>query len=384
MAQTPPAIDTPLAAELAKLAAFEPQDLPVVSLYLSLTADQHGRDNYDVFLRKVLTARVEAFPAGSAERASLERDIARIREYLADEVHRRVNGLALFACAGAGEFFEAIQLDAPLEEHWLVIGAVPHIYPLVRLVDQYPRYASVLVDTHRARILVFGLGAVERREQVTGVKTRRSSMGGWSQARYQRRAENFHLHHIKEVVATLDRIVSQDNIQHVIVAGDDPVVAMLRDELPKHLAAKLVDVLAIDRKADDDAVIEATLAALRQRDGETDAERVAQLLDAWQSGGLGVIGPEATLRALDLGQVDELLIAARPEQVKAVQRLPDDAAPEPVVVERSGSGEVPEAKLHLSDELVTRAHQTGAAIRIIEAAALLEGHGVGAFLRFRI
>ena len=384
MAKTSPAVDTPLAAELARLADFEPHDLPVVSLYLSLTADQHGRDNYEVFLRKSLSSRVEAFPPGSAERASLDRDVERIRAYVADEVHRRANGLALFACAGAGEFFEAIQLDAPIDEHLLVIGAVPHIYPLVRLIDQYPRYASVLVDTHRARIFVFGLGAVERREQVTGVKTRRNSMGGWSQARYQRRAENFHLHHIKEVVATLERIVSEDKIQHIIAAGDDVVVAMLRDELPKPLSEKLIDVLALDRKADDDAVIEATLAALRERDGETDAERVGELLDAWQSGGLGVVGPEATLRALEMGQVDEMLIAARPEIVRTVQRLPDDAARQPTV-DTSASGEVPEAKRHLSDELVTRATQTSASIRIIEDPALLEAHGgVGAFLRFRI
>src|SRR4029079_5887794 len=127
-----------------------------------------------------------------AERASLERDVERVQQYLADEVHRSSNSLALFASAGTGEFFEAVQLDAPIDEHWLVIGAVPHLYPLARLLDQYPRYAAVLLDRTRARILVFALGAVERREQVTGVKTRRSSMGGWSQARYQRRAQNLH------------------------------------------------------------------------------------------------------------------------------------------------------------------------------------------------
>jgi peptide subunit release factor 1 (eRF1) len=86
-----------------------------------------------------------------------------------------------------------------------------------------------------------------------------------------------------------------------------------------------------------------------------------------------------------MGQVDEMLIAARPEIVKSVQRLPDDAAPEPAVVESSGSADVPEAKRHLSDELVTRATQTGASVRIIEDPALLDAHGgVGAFLRFRI
>jgi peptide subunit release factor 1 (eRF1) len=266
-----------------------------------------------------------------------------------------------------------------------LIGAVPQSSPLVRLVAQYPRYASVLVDTNRARILVFGLGAVEAREEVTGVKTRRSSMGGWSQARYQRRAENFHQRHIKEVVDTLDAIVRRDNIQHVIVAGDDVVVSLLREEMPKHLVDRLVDVLKLDRNAGEDTIIEATLEALRQKDAETDAERVREVVDAWQSGGLGVVGAEATLRALTLGQVDELLITASPQDLKTVQKLPDDAAPEPVVVQTSSAAASDDQQIHLSDEFVTRAQQTGARVRIIENSDLLEPFGgVGALLRFRV
>lgn len=385
MPKTSPAVDTPLRDRLEKLAAFEPQDVPVVSLYLNLTADQHGRDNHETFLRKAFAEHLKAFPESSAERASLERDIERIEAYLADELNRSSNGLALFSASGAGEFFEAIQLDAPLDEHVFVVGSVPHLYPLVRLIDQYPRYASVVLDTHQARIFVFGLGMVERREQVTGVKTRRSSMGGWSQARYQRRAENFHLTHIKEVAETLDRIVRDDNIQHVIVAGDDVVVPLLKEHLPQPVLDKLVDVLKLDRQADEDAIVEATLEVLRHKDAETDAERVEELIGAWQARGLGVVGPEATLRALQMGQVEELVIAAHPHALKPVQALPDDAAAPPVVAETSSPDEVDQDLLHLSDELVTRAEQTGARIRMIEDAERLRAFGgVGAFLRFRL
>ena len=385
MAKTSPALDTPLRARLDKLAAFEPQDVPVVSLYLNLTSDQHGRDNYEVFLRKAFAERLKAFADNSVERASLERDVERINAYLADEVNRSANGLAIFAAAGAGEFFDALQLAAPVDEHWLFIGSVPHIYPLARLADQYPRYASVLLDTHQARILVFGLGSVEKREEITGVKTRRSSMGGWSQARYQRRAENFHLHHVKEVVETLDRIVRADNIEHVIIAGDEVVVPLLKEQLPPHLADKLVDVLKLERDAGEDEIVEATLEALRQKDAESDAERVAELIGAWQGNGLGVVGPEATLRALQMGQVDELLISGTAQELKAVQKLPDDAAPGAVVVETSAPSSADESQLKLSDELVTRAQQTGARVRIIEDPNLLkEFGGVGALLRFRI
>jgi peptide subunit release factor 1 (eRF1) len=385
MAKTSPALDPLLGKHLEKLAAYEPQHVPVVSLYLNLAPDQHGRERYDLFLRKSFNEQLQAFDPQSAERASLERDVERINQYLADDVNRAANGVAIFASSGAGEFFQAIQLDAPIDDHWLFIGAVPHIYPLVRLVDQYPRYASVLVDTHRARILVFGLGAVVDREQVTGVKTRRTSMGGWSQARYQRRAENFHQQHIKEVVDTLERIVTRDNIQHVIVAGDDTVVSLLRDQMPKALAERIVDVLKIDRHAGEDAIVEATLDALRQKDAETDAERVREVVDAWQAGGLGVVGPEATLRALELGQVDELLITARPQELKPVQTLPDDAAPEPVAVATSATVESADRQLHLSDELVTRAQNTAARVRMIEDPELLKRYGgVAASLRFRV
>ena len=385
MAKSSPALHTPLRDRLDKLAAIEPQDIPVVSLYLNLTADQHGRDSYEPFIRKAFAERLKAFPENSAEHASVERDFERISEYLADEVNRSANGVAIFASAGNGELFEAVQLDAPIQDHWLFIDAVPHLYPLVRLIDQYPRYASVILDTHQARIFVFGLGTVEKRQQVTSPKTRRSSMGGWSQARYQRRAENFHLHHVKEVVEALDRIVTADNIQHIIVAGDEVVVPLLKEQLPPQLTEKLVDVLKLERDAAEDEIVNATLEVLRQKDAETDAERVNELIGAWQSGGLGVAGPESTLSALELGQVDELLITGAPQELKSVAKLPDDTAPGKVVVETSATADVGERQLRLADELVTRAQQTGATVRIIEDPELLRTvGGVGALLRFRI
>ena len=384
MPRSSPARDTPLSEQLERLAALEPQDVPVVSLYLNLTPDQHGRDNYDAFVRKAFAERMKAFDEHSAERASLERDFERIRAYLAEDVNRSANGLAIFASAGGGELFEAVQLDAPVDHHWLFLDSVPHLYPLVRLIDQYPRYASVILDTHQARIFVFGLRSIEKREQVTSPKTRRSSMGGWSQARYQRRSDNVHLHHVKEVVETLDRIVRDDNIQHVIVAGDEVVVPLLKEQLPRHLTDKIVDVLKLERDAAENEIVEATLEVLRRKDAESDAERVRELIGAWQGGGLGVVGPEATLAALQLGQVDELLITGSPGELEPPQEVQHDTANKSVATETTATG-VGERELKLADDLVTKAQKTAATVRIIEDPELLRTvGGVGALLRFRI
>lgn len=41
---------------------------------------------------------------------------------------------------------------------------------------------------------MFGTGQALRERQVQSPKTKRTSVGGWPQARYQRHVENFHLH----------------------------------------------------------------------------------------------------------------------------------------------------------------------------------------------
>ena len=384
MGKTSSSLEAPLRDQLEKLAAFEPRNAPVISLYLNLAPDQHGRDNYETFCRKSFAQRLKAYREHSPERTSLERDVERINAYLGIELNRSANGLALFASAASEGFFEAVQLDVPFEDHWLFVGGVPHIYPLVRLIDQHPRYAVVVLDTHHARILVFGLGSVEKRRQVTGVKTRRSSVGGWSQARYQRRAENFHLHHIKEVVDTLDRVVRADNIQHIVVAGNDVAVPLLREAMPSHLNEQVVSVLRLDRQSGEDEIAEVTREVLRQKDAETDGEQIAEVIGAWQGGGLGVVGPEATLRAVQMGQVEELLIVGTPQVLKTVQRSDNDS-PEPIAAETSAADGPHEKQLRFADELVTWAHQTGARVRIIESPELLADHGgVAARLRFRI
>jgi peptide subunit release factor 1 (eRF1) len=367
------------------LAALEPSPYPFISLYLSLAPNERGREDHHQFVRKVFTDRAKAFREESPERQSFDQDVVRIDEYLESNTNPAWNGLAIFASAGAA-FFEAIPLEAPLDHHELFIGSVPHLYPLAKVIDTFPRYASVALDTNKARITVFSLGAAERNEQIQNEKTRRSQKGGWSQARYQRRAENLHLHHIKEVVDTLDKIVREENINHIVVEAEEVALPIFREQLPKHLAEKIVDELTLQRDADQTNVLARTLAALRAKDAETDAEKVEELMDEWQSGGLGVAGPEATLSAFQLGQVDELIITASPELLKPVQKLPDDARPGEVLAETSApQGTADEKQLKLADELVTRAKQTAAKIRFIEDADLLAGiGGVGALLRFRI
>jgi peptide chain release factor subunit 1 len=381
MPKTTIATATPLRNELDRLAARPPATSPVLSLYLDMRPDQSGRRNHDIFFRKVFAERGRTFHGRA--RKSFEHDVQRIQQYLEAEVPVSVRGVALFACSAEDEFFDAFQLAAPFEDYSLFTASIPYLYPLAQLADRYPAYAALLVDTNSARLLVFRLGRRDAHEEVTNVKTRRTALGGWSQARYQRHCENFHLHHMKEVVAVLDRVVRSEALDHVVVAVDDTARPFLMDQLPKHLEEKVVQVLHLAMTTPEHDVLTETLDAIRQHDADTDAEQVGRVIDESAARGLGVVGPDATLAALVSGQVEELLIAARPDAISQAEKLPSDSPPGAVSVDSTATKADPE-RIKLAGELVARAHQNAARIRFIEDATLLESvGGVGAILRFR-
>ena len=116
-------------------------------------------------------------------------------------------------------------------------------------------------------------------------------------------------------------------------------------------------------------------SSVQRSDAQSDRESVEALTGAYRANGLAVVGVDAVRRALEVGQVDELVITARPETL------------------RPGNASTPEqdtpadrtAEEKVADELVAKARQTAAKITFIEDASLLaDVGGVGALLRFKL
>lgn len=382
-----------LTDQIDRLAEFQPSPYPVVSLYLNAQPGQHGRDQFQPFIRKEFKARSNTYPPNSPERSSLERDLDRIVRYLDTDLDPSANGVAIFACSAAG-LFETVQMGASIDQHWLYVGDQPHLYPLARVDSRYPRYAAVLADTNSSRILVFAMGELVTEREVKGVKTRRTSDGGWSQARFQRHIENFHLHHVKDLVETLERIVQQEEIDSILIAGDEVIIPLLREQMPKHLSERVVEHLRLDTHAPLDDVIRASLDAMKRVSKRTEREKVEAAVGAYRAGGLGVVGPEDTLDALVKGQVDELLLTASLGTLhRTGERATEKTAEggtvtmtQPAVTALAGEAAGASTEtVQLADELVTKARQTAARITFVEDASLLMPYGgVAALLRFRI
>jgi peptide chain release factor subunit 1 len=366
---------------LLRLLEFETSDLPVISLYLDGRANENGKHDFRPFVRKQLASRARTYAPHSEARESFDEDFVRIERFLENEFRPSTQGLAIFACAGARDFFEAEQFEVPFERNQLFLYDRPHLYPLARLIDQYRRYAVVLADTNRAKIMVFAAGQSVDRKDVENVKTKRSQVGGWSQSRYQRHLENYHLHHAKEVVEILEHIVKDEAIDSVILAGDEAtVIPILREQMSKELSEKIIDVLSLGIDTPEHELFEQSLKAFQRHDTLSDMQKIERLMNEYRADDLGVGGVPETLAALSNGQVEEMLLT------KSAGDLTYDESEVEKVLKIYGGAPSRLDDRTIADELVRRATELSSArVTFIEDASLLEPlGGVGAFIRYRV
>ncbi len=363
-----------------ELTAFQPNGFPFISLYLNAQADQHGRDNFGPFVRKALSERSKTFAYGSPDRECFERDAGRIIRYLREELHSSANGLAVFACAGANNYFKVAQLKAPIETNELHVSKQPHIYPLAQLIDRNPRFVVLLANAHLARLFVFELGEVKRSKTLNNTGKSLAKDGMFTQLRNQRRVDNFNTLHAKEVVAMLERVVREEEVEHIILAGDNDIIPLLREQMPKHTADKVIDVLRLDVHTPEHEILNATIDALRDDNIRSDAEKVKRFFNEYGSGGLAAADPREISHALAQGRVNELLVSSPLEKISIgdgkvgrfkSKTLTSSMAPTTKRVQA------------FADDLIGQAHRTGAAVTFIEDPELLASiGGVGAFLRY--
>ncbi len=383
---------------MQKLIAVEPSGFPFLSVYLNAEPNEQGRDAYGAWLKRELSEQADNYEEESAEAQSFNADVERINDFIENSVEPSANGIAIFACFGADEFFETAQIEVAFPNNRLFTFDRPHIFPLARAIDQNPKYAVLWADTNKADIYIFGgenhldaeTETSAKVEEIQNVVTQGTKVGGWSQARYQRHIANFHLQHAKETVDELDKLVRDARIEHLILCGDErTIMPILRPQLSKELEDKVVETLNLNQYDSEQKIRQATLEVMQNQNQAGDEAAVERMTGAAKAAaGLGTLGVEDTLAALSNGQVEELLIASNFNAIeysqKKVKRVLREYAPGD---DNSTSDELPKVRepRQIADELIIRALNSAAKIKFIEDESLLkEAHGVGAVLRYNM
>ncbi|HET6637977.1 MAG TPA: Vms1/Ankzf1 family peptidyl-tRNA hydrolase [Gemmatimonadota bacterium] len=378
---------TELNQTITRLAHLPPSANPVISCFVNTGPDGRGRPTFMAFLKKAFGERLRSFPERTEAVRRIEADRDRILSFLSDELDPSVKSASIHASDGDG-LWETHTFRAEFDEERLVVGPVPHLYPLVKLADQSPLYAVCVADSKQARLVVCGLGEVLTEEDFAGPEPiDRTRVAGWAEIRYQSRIEDHIAKNAREIVERLTRIVEKDEVDYVILGGDERILGELRKHLTPAIREKLIDEEAIAIDAAAHEILRRTLQTVRDTEAR-DSRRLADLvIDRFRAGGLAVAGLEPTIEALNLEQVDQLLLAEGFNGDHAGWQCPQCRVlgVEPTPAACPFCAEPLPERIELREAMVRRAERTGRKVEIVESHPGLEAlDGVGALLRYRV
>lgn len=264
-----------------------------------------------------------------------------------------------------------------------VAGPLPSLVRLLADRQGWLSHAVVEVDQVGADLTIASALTDEIDISVDGTDTHitKSKPGGWSQRRFQQRAEEHWEDNMRKVAERLTEEVRRSGIDLILVTGGAQVISILRDVLPDDVADGVVDLQAGGR-ADDgssDDLAELVDLAVRREAAERRMQQQDHVLGRVAAGD-GVTGRTDVLRVLFEGVADTVVIS--PAAVGDVHAVIGDE-PRQVAADASTLHELGlnATRVPLVDAVLRGAAASGCRVLVHTDATVDVADGVAASLR---
>src|SRR5215216_5840830 len=262
-------------------------------------------------LRRDLEETVNSYGPRGAAFESLTADMERLTTYLDEELDPAAQGIVVIACHQQG-VFEPVPLDVPVESGF-TIGPIPSLRQLARAVDDYPSYAIIAADQRDAFLWLMEGQTWDRGVQLeaTGYP-RKQQQGGWSQQRYQNRAdervEAFARTIAEETRRAFEAVNAPVPYEYLIIAANEQMFTLLSAELHETIKERVLGQITLPIQADITEVTAAAQPLVEEAERKREMDAVQAVRDGVGTGGRGVAGAQDTITALETGQVMTLVM----------------------------------------------------------------------------
>ncbi|MDJ0768109.1 MAG: Vms1/Ankzf1 family peptidyl-tRNA hydrolase [Ilumatobacter sp.] len=217
--------------------------------------------------------------------------------------HGQGEGLAAIISDDAEPLVEFLLDDPARNTSWL--AEIPTVTPIIESRQRAIPHVVVFIDRSGADIVAVAAGSIEDYVVIEGEVTHihRGHQGGWSQRRFQQRAENLWDANAHEVADAVTELARRVGARLISVSGDVRAVGFLTDRLP----GDVKDDVVVVAEGAPSAVWEATDRAVEdlvQRESDALVDAVADR----RSHRSATTNVRDVMRALGEGRVETLLV----------------------------------------------------------------------------
>jgi len=323
-------------------------------------------------LRRDLDETVKSYGPHGTAFESLTADMERLATYLDEELDPAAQGVVVIACHHQG-VFEPVPLDIPVDSGF-VVGSIPSLRQLARAADDYPPYAIIAADQRDAVLWLMEGQTWDRGIQLEASEyPRKQQQGGWSQQRYQNRAdervEAFARTIAEETRRAFEEVNAPIRYKYLIISANEQMFTLLNAELHETIKNRVLGQLTLPIQADISEVTAAAEPLVEEAERRREMEAVQAVRDGVGAGGRGVAGAQDTITALETGQVMTLVMNDDFSQPGwADYSLPLFGVGSPPGEHPAGGDAADLMSTAVEDEVVRLALQIGAEVQLVRSA----------------
>lgn len=373
--------------EIRQLAQFESPAGCAISFYFQPHTPQNKSHREEAIMVKDMVRDAMRKAERNGNQAALREDLEKILN-IAEGLHgNHSRGKAIFSCREQGIWLE---LDIPPrpEPSQIRVNSRFHLRPLVDANSGLPSTCITLVNRKKARIFELHETEITQKSDLefgpSPAVPRSDGFQGYEAGHRERHVENMVMQHFKMFAESLLMLAHRDKFDALLIGCQDDSWPEIESQLHSDLKQKLRGRFPID-------VVSATPEEVRQHANRiltesmlaAQNELIREVMGEVQRNGRGAVGLKHVLNALELQEVQTVLIL-RSFKAEAVEctncRHLDTRMVKTCAVCAHETRELND----VTDALVDLALRNGADIRFIDSDPdMVKAGQVAALLRFR-
>jgi len=282
---------------------------PVLSVYLNVDQSQAVNLNrgFEAALKSLIQNSERQL--SETQKKDFIRDAEIAASFVAD-YQPEGKSLVLF-CDASRDFMWKKSLSVALDNR-IQWNLRPYIRPLLEVRDEFERIGMVIADRANARLLTIFQGRIIYQKSTSAQsdvkKVDASGMDQMlSQPHFQRKADEHVRTHLRVVSQLCDRMVEEQRLERIILAGRPEVIGELKPLLSDRVKRSIIGMSNLPVDSPDAEILKETRTMIVSEERRREGESVRELLTEAAKNRLAVTGLEKTLDALHENRIKELV-----------------------------------------------------------------------------
>lgn len=299
--------------QIASLAKFRSDRFFTTSFYINTDKSVLTRKQILLSFKNLLSknkALLEKINVSKKKRESLLMDLEKINRFCQENINAHSHkGLAIFSCSKEN-FWESFDLPNPPRNR-IIFDQNPYVRPLSAILNEHCRICLLTLDRKESKWYELFMGELSQLDHITGDVPSKVREGGWEGYESKRIERHIatHLHdYFKKTAQLTFELFKKNNFDWLFLGCMDEYCKEFEPLLHPYLKERLKARLKSKPGDSPNKILREASAIEKKLKDRDETELLNRFVSELEKGGLATSGLKNTLRSLNRGEVQTLLI----------------------------------------------------------------------------